>query len=68
MDDTIDWYLIERDVPRRRLGRRGLEEERPIQCYNQDVILAEDIDKGWEKPDIDEVPDQGPFIGTPGLT
>ena len=66
MDDTIDRYLIERDVPR-CLGRQGLEEERPIQCYDQDVIVAEDINNGCEKPDIDEVSDQGPFIGTPGL-
>ena len=29
--------------------------------------MAEDIDNGWEKLDIDEVPDQGLFIGTPGL-
>ena len=29
--------------------------------------MAEDIDNGWEKQDINEVPDQGPFIGTPGL-
>ena len=27
--------------------------------------MVEDIDNGWEKPDIDELPDQGPFLGTP---
>ena len=29
--------------------------------------MAEDIDNSWEKLDIDEVPDQGPFKETPGL-
>ena len=38
-----------------------------MQCHNRDGILEGDIDNGWEKPDIDELPDQGPFIGTPGL-
>ena len=58
MDQMIDWYEIERDVLR-PLGRRGLEET-PVQCYNRDVILVEDIDNSWEKLDIDEVPDHGP--------
>ena len=65
MGQTIDWYEIERDVPR-QLGRRG-PEETSVQCYNRDVIVVEDIDNSWGKMDINAIPNQGPFIGTPGL-
>ena len=66
MDDTIDYYIIEPAAPEPH-PRAPQVETTPIQCYDRDVILEQDVENGWEKPEINETPDQGPFIGTPGL-
>ena len=46
MNDTIDYYVVE-PAPAQP-PHRGCPVETPIQCYDQDVILEEDIENGWE--------------------
>ena len=65
MNDTIDYYEVEpAPAPPPHTRRPG---ETPIQCYDRDVILEGDIENGWERLEIDEIPDHGPFLVTPGL-
>ena len=64
MDDTIDFYVIEPALAPPPIAPQV--DATPIQCYDKDVVLDQDVENGWEKPEIIEIPDHGPFLDTPG--
>ena len=62
--ETKDYYIVE-PVPTPPPTVPEVNTT-PIHNYAQDVVLEEDVENGWEKLEIGEISDHGPFIDTHG--
>ena len=63
MDNTQGYYVIEPGTTPPPTAPQV--DATSIQCYDQDVVLDQDVENGWKKPEINEIPDHGPFLDTP---
>ena len=62
-EDTNDYYII--DSP--SVTTQAYNEVSPMHNYARDSINPEDSENGWEKIEIDQEPNYGSFLDTPGL-
>ena len=68
-EDTNDYYIIDSPsvTPQDDWYNEVYNEVSPIHNYARDSINPEDSENGWEKIEINQEPDYGPFLDTPGL-